>query len=112
MAAAVVAVASEPAVDFDWTLSPYSLPREFCIGLVPYWHSVSDVAIIKQRLSEEDAMVGFARLLVCGGLFVAGYYLGRQSYRLESNQDLTDPQEPLDAVADSEEAAATEDEGG
>lgn len=28
-------------------------------------------------------MVGFVRLVVCGGLFVAGYYLGRQSCRLE-----------------------------
>lgn len=26
------------------------------------------------------------RLLVCGGLFAAGYYLGRQSCRLEFHQ--------------------------
>jgi len=32
-------------------------------------------------------MVGFVRLLVCGGLFAAGYYLGRQSCRLESEQN-------------------------
>ena len=57
-------------------------------------------------------MVGFMRLLVCGGLFVAGYYLGRQSLRLESEQDLADPHGSPGAVADSDEAAATEDEGG
>ena len=36
---------------------------------------------------EEHSMVGFLRLLVCGGLFAAGYYLGRQSCRMESEQD-------------------------
>ena len=57
-------------------------------------------------------MVGFMRLLVCGGLFVAGYYLGRQSHRLEEQQDLGDPSDPLGAVVDSDETAAMEDEGG
>lgn len=47
-------------------------------------------------------MVGFMRLLVCGGLFVAGYYLGRQSCRLESQMDQVDVPERPDAVADSD----------
>ncbi len=57
-------------------------------------------------------MVGFMRLLVCGGLFVAGYYLGRQAHRLEVQQDLGDPSDPLGAVVDADETAASEDEGG
>lgn len=32
-------------------------------------------------------MMSILRLVLCGGLFVAGYYLGRQSCRLESLQD-------------------------
>jgi hypothetical protein len=33
-------------------------------------------------------MGSLLRLAVCGGLFVAGYYLGRQSYRLELQREL------------------------
>ena len=35
-------------------------------------------------------MGSLLRLAVCGGLFVAGYYLGRQSFRLELQRDLQD----------------------
>ena len=35
-------------------------------------------------------MGSLLRLAVCGGLFVAGYYLGRQSYRLELQRELQD----------------------
>ena len=51
-------------------------------------------------------MVGFMRLLVCGGLFVAGYYLGRQSYRLELAQN---PDDPEQAGAAPEAAAPSPD---
>ncbi len=57
-------------------------------------------------------MGGFVRLLVCGGLFVAGYYLGRQSLRLESQEELVDSYGSPGDAADSDEAAATENEGG
>jgi len=58
-------------------------------------------------------MVGFMRLLVCGGLFVAGYYLGRQSCRLESQMDQADAPEQPDAVADSNAPpSGTEDRNG
>lgn len=49
-------------------------------------------------------MMGFMRLLVCGGLFVAGYYLGRQSCRLESQMDQADAPGQPGAVAGSEES--------
>lgn len=35
-------------------------------------------------------MISILRLVVCGGLFAFGYYLGRKSSRLESLQDQTD----------------------
>ncbi|MGB5253012.1 MAG: hypothetical protein WBN68_09840 [Sedimenticolaceae bacterium] len=35
-------------------------------------------------------MTSVVRLLVCGGMFVAGYLLGRQSYRLELQKDQYD----------------------
>ena len=57
-------------------------------------------------------MAGFLRLLVCGGLFVAGYYLGRQSYRLESQQDFTEAPEQPGAVADSDDAAVPKNDVG
>ena len=50
-------------------------------------------------------MVGFMRLLVCGGLFVAGYYLGRQSIRMELDRDQSGIPEPADAASDPEPAA-------
>ena len=56
-------------------------------------------------------MVGVMRLLVCGGLFVAGYYLGRQAHRLQSSQDQQDATDmPGQSVAGSEsgDAAAAE----
>ena len=43
-------------------------------------------------------MGSLMRMVVCGGLFVAGYYLGRQSYRLESQQDQPDMFEDPDAA--------------
>jgi hypothetical protein len=46
-------------------------------------------------------MIGFVRLVVCGGLFAAGYYLGRQSCRLESEQDQSGLFEDPDAVPES-----------
>ena len=57
-------------------------------------------------------MVGFVRLLVCGGLFVAGYYLGRQSHRLESQQNLADASAQPGAVADPDSAAEPKKEDG
>ena len=47
-------------------------------------------------------MGSLMRLVVCGGLFVAGYYLGRQSYRLESQQDQPDMFEDPDAAPGSD----------
>lgn len=46
-------------------------------------------------------MNGLVRLVVCGGLFAAGYYLGRQSCRLESEQDQPGFFEEPDAVPES-----------
>ena len=47
-------------------------------------------------------MAGFMRLLVCGGLFVAGYYLGRQAYRLELERELSDLPEQAGAETSDE----------
>lgn len=46
-------------------------------------------------------MIGFMRLVVCGAIFAAGYYLGRQSYRMESEQDQPDIFEDPDAAPGS-----------
>ena len=46
-------------------------------------------------------MGSFMRMVVCGGMFVAGYYLGRQSYRLESEQDQPDMFADPDAAPES-----------
>lgn len=47
-------------------------------------------------------MSGFLRLVVCGGLFVAGYYLGRRSCQMESEQDPFGMFEEPDAVPESD----------
>jgi len=47
-------------------------------------------------------MGSLMRMVVCGGLFVAGYYLGRQSYRLESQQDQPDMFEDPGAAPESD----------
>jgi hypothetical protein len=52
-------------------------------------------------------MGSLLRLAVCGGLFVAGYYLGRQSFRLELQRDL---QDAFDEVDGSEPGIAEPDE--
>jgi hypothetical protein len=56
-------------------------------------------------------MAGFMRLLVCGGLFVAGYYLGRRSHLFESQQNLEDTPEDEGAAPESDSSAANESEG-
>ena len=55
-------------------------------------------------------MIGFMRLLVCGGLFAAGYYLGRQSYRLEVERGQSDLSEQTEAA--TEPGAVPPDEEG
>ena len=52
-------------------------------------------------------MVGLMRLPVCGGLFVAGHYRGRQSLRLESQQDPADAPGESGAVGGRDDVAAT-----
>lgn len=48
-------------------------------------------------------MTSVVRLLVCGGMFVAGYFLGRQSVRMELQQDQYDTFDEPDWVhADSD----------
>jgi hypothetical protein len=43
-------------------------------------------------------MTSVVRLLVCGGMFIAGYLLGRQSYRLELQQDQYDATDESDWI--------------
>ena len=57
-------------------------------------------------------MIGFVRLVVCGGLFAAGYYLGRQSCRLESEQDQPGLFEEPEAVAESNAVDPDEEQAG
>lgn len=53
-------------------------------------------------------MTSVVRLLVCGGMFVAGYLLGRQSVRLELQQDQNDAFVDPDGVPPGSDAVRPE----
>lgn len=57
-------------------------------------------------------MGSFMRMVVCGGLFVAGYYLGRQSCRLELQQDQPDLFEDLGAAPEPDAVDSGEQQSG
>jgi hypothetical protein len=54
-------------------------------------------------------MTSVVRLLVCGGVFVAGYLLGRQSYRLELEQGQYDALKDAGWTPPESDAVRTED---
>ena len=54
-------------------------------------------------------MTSVVRLLVCGGMFVAGYILGRQSVRLELQQDQYDAFDEPDWAPSESEVVRPED---
>ena len=54
-------------------------------------------------------MTSILRLLVCGGVFVAGYLLGRQSYRLELQQAQYDALKDPSSTPPESDVVRTED---
>ncbi len=57
-------------------------------------------------------MGSLMRMVVCAGMFVAGYYLGRQSYRLESQQDQPDMFDGPDAAPEPDAVDSGEKQSG